>query len=393
MRWSGLVLKTIRIRVEAAYGRAKRKIQSFAAHRKSRLALSESIEKIGARRLRLERAISRIGASIGLGVKEQGWLWVAWPICVSVAGFFWSWWNWDDLSAGNTHVSVIMSNLAIVFGAAIALPLGIWRAKVAARQAQTAEAGRLDERFLRGAEMLSSELLSVRAGGIFVLEQLAMEYPRQFHVQVLKVLCAFIRNPKNLESDESDRLASSVPPHDPVGTIREDIQLALDAIGERIGRRRHVEDDEGFRFDFRGADLRGARLTGMDFSQYEGGRESYRTFAAWLSPNKADFSGALLCSADMHFANFRGANLEDACLCGARLPFALQDSTLAGANLHRLTWFHVDISGVIFAISGKRAQGIRQSDIDDCTISSSGPPNLDGVLDYFSGEPLIWRGV
>ena len=65
--------------------------------------------------------------------------------------------------------------------------LAIWRSTVAERQSATAQQGLLNERYQKGAEMLGSDVLSVRLGGIYALERLAAEDPNQYHILVMKL--------------------------------------------------------------------------------------------------------------------------------------------------------------------------------------------------------------
>ena len=53
----------------------------------------------------------------------------------------------------------------------IALPLALWRGHVAEQQANAAQQSLRNERYQKGAEMLGSEVLSVRLGGIYGLQQ------------------------------------------------------------------------------------------------------------------------------------------------------------------------------------------------------------------------------
>ena len=59
--------------------------------------------------------------------------------------------------------------------ATIALPLAVWRGVVADRQSTAAQEGLRNERYQKGAEMLGSEILSVRMAGIYALRHLAEE--------------------------------------------------------------------------------------------------------------------------------------------------------------------------------------------------------------------------
>ena len=68
----------------------------------------------------------------------------------------------------------------------IGFPIAIWRSIVASRQAaatqkqsETAQHSLLNERYQKGAEMLGSDLLSVRMGGIYALQRLADDHPRR----------------------------------------------------------------------------------------------------------------------------------------------------------------------------------------------------------------------
>ena len=100
-------------------------------------------------------------------------------------------WEWIVTESGST----IIRNLGLVIGGLIAIGFGIWRGVVASRQAKTSQRGLLNERYQKGTEMLGSEVLSVRLGGIYALQRLAEDDPVQYHVQIMRLLCAFVRNP------------------------------------------------------------------------------------------------------------------------------------------------------------------------------------------------------
>ena len=54
--------------------------------------------------------------------------------------------------------------------------------------------------------MLGSEVLSVRLGGIYALQRLAEEEPKQYHVQIMRLFCAFVRNPTKDEDAGTRRI-------------------------------------------------------------------------------------------------------------------------------------------------------------------------------------------
>ena len=43
--------------------------------------------------------------------------------------------------------------------------------------------------------MLGSNALAVRLGGIYALERLAEDDPEHYHVQIMQLVCGFVRKP------------------------------------------------------------------------------------------------------------------------------------------------------------------------------------------------------
>ena len=105
--------------------------------------------------------------------------------------------HWEWL-AGAESASATIRNIGLVIAGSLAIPLAIWRAVVADKQASSAhrqnaiaQHGQLNERYQKAAEMLGSDVLSVRIGGVHTLRDLAVEEPNQYHVRVMRLLCAF----------------------------------------------------------------------------------------------------------------------------------------------------------------------------------------------------------
>ncbi len=246
-------------------------------------------------------------------LSESRVFWITTTLFVAVIGFCLAFalgdWLSDDESASAT-----IRNVGLVIAGLVAVPLAIWRALVADRQAsaaqrQAAAARRsmLNERYQKGAEMLGSEVLSVRTGGICTLQRLSEKYPRSYHVQVMRLFCAFVRHPTkdtgiefHPESDEEQ--------DDLKWTLRADVQDVMQAIGSRSLASISLEHCEDFKLYLRGADMshlqvRAARLSG-----------------AWLT--KANLSGAVLPYAGLSSARLRQANLSGVQLRHAALSSA-----------------------------------------------------------------------
>ena len=358
---------------------------------------------------------------------------------------------WEWLSGGESG-STTIRNIALVAAGLIALPLATWRGVVANRQANTAQQGLLNERYQKGAEMLGSEVLSVRLGGIYALQRLAEEWPDQYHIQIMRLFCAFVRLPTRDQSLESGQAV--IEPGTLLG-IRQDVEAVMQMIGSRAKSRITLERIADFKLDLRGADLPTAQFLDADLSNamFHNSNLSGANFAntdltgsfliySDLSQaqfhkvtftgtrlGSANLSGALLQDADLSGKNFYNVNLSGANLHRANLSGAIfQDAKASGAlleraNLSGASFLSADLSGArlaMAAMSGAQfldadltsadiaganlsgvnfscggpqtAKGLTQAQLDDARADPNNPPELTGVLDAGSGEPLVWRG-
>ena len=358
---------------------------------------------------------------------------------------------WEWLSGGESG-STTIRNIALVAAGLIALPLAIWRGVVAERQANTAQQGLLNERYQKGAEMLGSEVLSVRLGGIYALQRLAEEWPEQYHIQIMRLFCAFVRLPTRDQTLESGQAA--IEPGTLLG-IRQDVETIMQAIGSRAKSRIALERKAAFMLDLRGVDLPTAQFLNADLSNamfHHSNLSSVHfentdltdSFLSYSDLSQAQFhnvnftgtlllsanlSGAMLQDADLsrrnfHNANLSGTNLHRANLSGAIFQDVkasnawLERSNLSGAGFLRadlsgarlvmadLSGAHfldadltsaniagANLSGVKFSVGGPQtAQGLIQAQLDDARADPNNPPELTGVPDAGSGEPLVWRG-
>ncbi len=263
---------------------------------------------------------------------------------------------WDWLNAGESG-STTIRNIGLVIAGLVALPLAVWRSLVAERQAgaaqrqaDAAQQSLLNERYQRGAEMLGNEVLSVRLGGIYALQRLAEEQPEQYHIQIMRLFCSFVRHPIKDEGTKARSGTEDAP------RVREDVQAVMAAIGSRRMRQLELERDANFKLDLRYADLS----------------------SLWLE--KANLSDAKLWDVNLCMAMPFGANLS-----GAELWYA----DLSGANLD-----NANLSGTKFStgIGPASATGLTQAQLDKARADPDNPPKLDGVVDAETGKQLVWRG-
>ena len=294
--------------------------------------------------------------------KRADWFWItAWAVLVIVASLI-SIPYWDWLSAEESNSSTIR-NIFLAAAALIALPLAIWRSTVAGRQADTAQEqsgiaqrGLLNERYQKGAEMLGSRVLLVRLGGIYALQSLASENPEQYHIQIMRLFCAFVRNLDGVQDGSltpaieigsgGEKEGNDQPPR-----MREDVQAVMEAIGDR---------DE-----FWGGYL-----------EKEGGVELYFGDAnlSFLRLDNADLSNASFSEANLSGTSFSKANLS-----GAKL----WKTSLSGATFTEAYLAATDFS---------QSTGLTQNQLSHACADPHSPPVLNSVFDAETGEQLIWRG-
>ena len=365
-------------------------------------------------------------------------------------------WDWLRYGAAEKEPnSTTIRNAGIVIAGIFALVFALWRGLVAERQAaasqrqaetaerqaetalrqtettqrqaDTSQRGLLNERYQKGAEMLGSSVLSVRLGGIYALRRLAEEHPEQYHVQIMQLFCAYVRNPTGQASIQVLRYEDGKPVYGP----REDVQAVMYAIGSSSDADIALERAaENFQLDLRNVPLYHSHLSNLNLSyahlesaNLSGARlngaklYSARLYKARLSNanlDDADFSYAFLSDADFSNASLSGieffnaslsrANLSNAILNGANFFFAsldganLSDAHLPSADLSNAHLRDADLTRTSFYEvwlpddDPSPANGLMQGQLDQARSVANSPPLLEGVLDAETGEQLVWRG-
>ena len=233
------------------------------------------------------------------------------------------WWNWVYIwEWAKNHDSEILRNWVLILLGSIGLPLATWRSIVAQKQAQISERGLLNERYQKGAEMLGSKTLATRMGGIYALERLAREHPNEYHLQIMDLLCAFIRHPtekdKNLEDGDGGK--SGIPNETESPKCPLDVKAAALAIGRRKMRQIRIENkEEDWHLDLRNANLSGVTL---------------------ITPDGINFEGALLIGANLLGASLVGAKLSNAHFMSANLS----NANLSGTHLSQVELYKANLS-------------------------------------------------
>ncbi|MBE0656144.1 MAG: pentapeptide repeat-containing protein [Bryobacteraceae bacterium] len=227
------------------------------------------------------------------------------------------------------------------------------RVKAGDKTAAVAEQGHLTDRYTKAIEQLGKlengqPNIEVRLGGIYALERIAYDSPRD-HQTIMEVLCAYIRrnavplSAPFLTEPPTAEPSDDAPPS--IEKLRFDIQAVLTVISRR--QRGFRREKKPFRIDLSGTDLSGADLSEAHLERADlneahlGGAILYRAHL-----EGADLSHAYLERASLNSAHLEGANLSNADLEGARLITAnLEMADLSGANLDQAVFYKAQMEG------------------------------------------------
>jgi Pentapeptide repeats (8 copies) len=231
-----------------------------------------------------------------------------------------------------------------VSGTVIVAVVGFWASvrntskstALTLRAVELTKHGQVNDMYSKAVEQLGSDKLDVRLGGIYALERVAHDSPRD-HPTVMEVLGAFVREHSREPWRQAEREAE-----EPYYMTRPDVQAAVTVIGRRDSR--HDRN----RVDLGGADLSGADLGRLNLA----GADFFEATLIQTIFTHANLTGANLTSADLTDAAFFGANLSKAVLENANLAKALFSgkgiAILANADLTLADLRDANISGVDF---------------------------------------------
>ncbi len=246
---------------------------------------------------------------------------------------------WDQTEA--------IRNVGLVVAAIVALPIAIWRSRIADWRTRIAERDVWNGQYRQGAEMLGHSTLAVRIAGLHTLRRLVEEHPDEYYIQIVRLCAAFLRNPP--------------PDEHPSPRLRDDVQQAMQIIGQC--RKRELEKAE-------------QKRSGIPFVP--------ALFNAQLDRGHfrdADWTDARLGGASLRGANLNGITLTDAHFDGADLSGA--DFT-GGSNMELNPG---DKAGQVRGVANK-VRGLTQAQLDEACADPDNPPNLQGLRDPETKAPL-----
>jgi uncharacterized protein YjbI with pentapeptide repeats len=169
----------------------------------------------------------------------------------------------------------------------------------------------ITERFTKSIEQLGNNAETIRIGGIYALERIANDSPRDGWT-IMEVLSSFIRGKQDIKGQD---ISQPQP-------ISADIQAALTVI-----KRRSIDLENDTKYlDLSFTNLREANLIGGNF-------------------DRVRLNNSILIAADLRQANIRSANLSNTNLNNANLTDAkLNDTNLILSNLTNTNLSSTDLT-------------------------------------------------
>ncbi|MDX2241945.1 MAG: pentapeptide repeat-containing protein [Leptolyngbyaceae cyanobacterium bins.302] len=255
----------------------------------------------------------------------------------------------------------------------------------------------ITDRFSKAVEQLGNkEDISVRIGGIYALERLAKDSPKD-HWTAMEVLTAFVRERSPKRQQPSPGISKRLLPNGKelgLSEIPTDGQSALLVIGRRdVSKETEAQrlvlsqaylvgailSNANFqRAELWGANLEGAQLGEINLQEAYLAKANLQEATLW----EANLQGAIFVRANLQKAELRGANLQDATLVGANLEGAtIRRADLQGANLGRANLQRVELDRANLQEASLVEANLQEASLVEANLqeSSLGYASLQGA--------------
>lgn len=236
--------------------------------------------------------------------------------------------------------------------------------------------GQVTERYAKAVELLGHKDLSVRLGGLYALERIAIDSPKD-HSTIMEILSAYIRE-KSKEYREQNK---NQPPSKKKINVNEIDNLAdISAAAFIIDRRGIQNETEGQPFDWEGAIIRNLDLENMILrnSDFRNADLSYCDLVkADLYKGyfyKTDLSYTNLSKTDLRYSNMTSAilieaNLDEAKLNGVNFTDAILEKTsLANANFENAILINANLKYADLSYSSFTAANFNNANIEGAIL-------------------------
>ncbi|WP_431998555.1 pentapeptide repeat-containing protein [Streptomyces fungicidicus] len=269
------------------------------------------------------------------------------------------------------------------------------------------EQGQVTDRFTSAVGQLGDDKLDVRLGGIYALERIAQDSPRD-HGAIMEVLSAFIREnspaPRQLTMSQRPSVPKIADGRGDMPEPKRRPATDVQAAATVIGRRDVKNDPEGFVLDLRAVDLRGAHLEGANFraTQLDGadfsGARMDRAILQQVTMQASEIDAPFEDPKTKTSVNFSAAVLEGADLSGSTLAYAnFSNAWLADVKMRDAFLWGADFRNSVLASSDLSCSRPLSADFGGARLGSGlkvrgtnfEGANLKGVEESWFKAPKI----
>ena len=331
----------------------------------------------------------------------------------------------------------LLRDLFIGTAAILGIVMAGWRnfaldrqSKAASEQARNDSDRIAGERFSDAVKLLAQKdaknkpAIDARIGGIYSLQTLAINRIKEYGVQVVKMLIAYIK--QNAQLTAQSPLKENAPKE--ARTLGEDVKTAFNVLRQLLAAREKDSaewnkpsdgiklSDQDLSFsgqDFswldlsasqvdglyryiwsqvnlQGANLLGARLQSVNL-------ERAKLQDAQLSQtqlNNANLAGAKLQDADLTSAKLQDADLTSAELHGAKLTMAeLNNANLKGAELHGAELLAAKLHGAKLAMAELQGAKLHSAELHGAELSRTQLHGAELLAAELHGAKLVKAGL
>ncbi|WP_204105774.1 MULTISPECIES: pentapeptide repeat-containing protein [Spirulina sp. CCY15215] len=277
----------------------------------------------------------------------------------------------------------------------------------------------ITDRLSKAVEQIGSDNLSVRIGGLYALERIAIDSDRDI-LNIVEILCAFIRvnspsefinrgvfataNEQYLSQEQLDKIRQMIfnPPRP-----KEDIQVCLQVIANLVSQK-HISKDEftQLKLNLSGVNLIGAYIpeglgltnffldkSNLDFFCAPKGRDLTGIRANSANLRGSRLNGAILKNADLSSSFIEGGILTEAILEECRfVDSRLDDAMLVGARAKKASFnkarlvkaklWDADLSDVDFRFAKMQGADLKKTNLTQAAIDCADlqEADLEGAI-------------
>ena len=299
-----------------------------------------------------------------------------------------------DLSPGTRFFRNFLIAFASFTSFIIVTGLAFWRNFVLDRQSNTAsEQARNDsnrvagEQFSGAVKLLAQKdaenkpAIDARIGGIYSLQTLANNRIKEYGVQVVKMLIAYIK--QNAQLTAQPPLKENETPKE-ARTLGEDVKTAFNVLKQLLAAREKDSAEWNKPLDGIKLSDRDLNFSGQDFSRLDlstsqvSGLHRYIWGRVNLQGSNlfcAQLQGAKLWLAQLQDANLAGAYLQNAKLLDAKLQGTdlseaqLQDASLFSAKLQGAKLVRADLQGANLTIAQLQGANLAEADLQGAKLA------------------------